>query len=165
MRRSGILWTAVGGIASLFIGGNANAQAGADERPTVYPGVREFRWTFGVPSLTLDQREAVVEVPTLVTRARRWDYQAADFGTQRRSLGKIPEFSCKYPDLMLPNECRTVWRDVYVDSPVLVERHQHIDLDVPEWRWQKQLFPIVLPRWTWSERPLTVSVPVVTDKP
>ncbi len=177
MFRIRLLMAAIGGVAAFSGSGNelVYAQATDAELPkpsqsfapsTVYPSVREYHWTFHVPTLTFEDREATVTAPIPTTRPQRWDYQGADIGTERRSIGKIPEFSCKYPDLLLPNECRTVWRDVYVDLPVLVERHQHIDVDVPEWRWQKQWFPIVVPRWTWSDKSLTVSVPtIVTEKP
>ena len=177
MFRTGVLLAATFSLAALFGTGieRVHGQGFGDQGPgqsdafapsTVYPGVREYRWSFHVPTMTLENTAAAVTALTPTVRARRWDYQAADIGTERRSLGKIPEFSCKYPDLMLPNECRTVWRDVYVDLPVLVARRQHIDVDVPEWRWQKQWFPIVVPRWTWSDKSLTVSVPtIVTEKP
>jgi hypothetical protein len=133
---------------------------------TVYPGVREFRWDFNFPVLTLDQREIVVEVPEVVPVWKRFNYQAVDMKTEHRKIGSIPEFRCKYPDFMLPNQCRTVWRDVYADLPVLVSRQQHVDVDVPRWRWVKESFPAVIPHWRWADRPLTVSVPtIVTEKP
>ena len=175
MPQPGILSAATFSLAALFGVGielvHAQGFGAAEQRDpfassTVYPGVREYRWTFHVPTMTLENDAAAVSAPTPVMHAQRWDYQGADIGTERRSLGKIPEFSCKYPDLMLPNECRTVWRDVYVDLPVLVARQRHIEVDVPEWRWQKQWFPIVVPRWTWADKSLTVSVPtIVTEKP
>ncbi len=46
-------------------------------------------------------------------------------------LWDAPEFSCKYWGFTLPNECTTVWHGVYADVPVLVNQHDHIDVDVP----------------------------------
>lgn len=175
MARLGFLISVTCG-AALFAGiGAAHAQSSDDGAPapidpfapsTVYPGVLEYRWDFHFPVMTLDQREIVVEVPEAVPHSRRLSYQAVDMKTERRKIGAIPEFSCKYVDLMLPNDCRTVWRDIYADLPVLVSRERHIDVDVPEWRWVKESFPAVLPRWTLVDRRLTVSVPtIVTEKP
>ena len=155
--------------------GVAHAQGSGDRTPaqidpfappTVYPGVREVRWDFQIPVLTLDQREIVIDVPEAVVHSRRLNYEALDMKTERRKLWSIPEFSCKYPDLMLPNQCRTVWRGVYADLPVLVSRERHIDVDVREWRWVKESFPALIPHWRLADRPLTVSVPtIVTEKP
>jgi hypothetical protein len=153
----------------------AHAQGSVDQAPaqidpvapaTVYPGVREYRWDFHFPVMTLDQREIVVDVPEPVVHSRRLNYQAVDVKTERRKLWSIPEFSCKYPDLMLPNQCRTVWRGVYADLPVLVSQERRIDIDVPEWRRVKESFPAFIPHWQWVDRPLIVSVPtIVTEKP
>jgi hypothetical protein len=163
------------GVALLSSVGAAYGQSSPDPTParidpsapsTVYPGVREYRWDFHIPVLTLDQREVLVDVPEAVVHSRRLNYQALDMKTERRKLWSIPEFSCKYPDLMLPNQCRTVWRGVYADLPVLVSRERHIDIDVPEWRWVKESFPALIPHWRLADRPLTVSVPtIVTEKP
>ena len=84
--------------------------------------------------------------------------------TERRKIGSYPEFSCKYIDWTVSNECRTVWRGVYADLPVIVMRPQHLGFDIPDWRWKTQLLPIGVVRWTWKEERWTVSVPVfVTD--
>jgi hypothetical protein len=169
------LLSAACGVALLAVGGAPHAQNSTDAAPppldpfapsTVYPGVREYRWDFNIPVLTLDQREIVVEVPEVVPQWKRFKYLAVDMKTEHRKIGSTPEFSCKYPDLMLPNQCRTVWRDVYADLPVLVSRERTINVDVPEWRWVKESFPAVIPHWRLANRPLTVSVPViVTEKP
>ena len=169
------LVSATCGVVLLAGIGAAHAQSSADPAPaqnnpfapaTAYPGVREYRWDFRIPVLTLDQREVLVDVPEAVVHSRPLNYQALDMKTERRKLWSIPEFSCKYPDLMLPNQCRTVWRAVYADLPVLVSRERHIDVDVPEWRWVKESFPALIPHWRLADRPLIVSVPIiVTEKP
>ena len=64
------------------------------------------------------------------------EYGMLEFTTERRRIGSVAEFSCKYPDFRLPNECRTTWRDVYVEVPIPVMSRDHVDLDVPEWSWQ-----------------------------
>ncbi len=160
------LLAGIGPAHSQAVGEKAPAPVDAFGPSTVYPGVREYRWNFHVPAVTIEQRAIPVDVLEAVAHPRQWSYRAAEMKTERRKIGAIPEFSCKYPDLMLPNECRTVWRDVYADLPVLVSRERHIDVDVPEWRWQKELLPVVFPRWTWADKSLTVSVPaIVTEKP
>jgi len=132
--------------------------------PAVYPGTREFQWTIRVPLLTIEQREFAFKAPTGITRPQRWDYEGPVVRTERRKIASYPELSCKYIDWTVSNECRTVWRGVYADLPVIVTRPQHLVFDVPDWRWKTQLVPIGVVRWTWKEERWTVSVPVfVTD--
>ena len=133
--------------------------------PTVYPGTREFQWTIRVPLLTIEQREFVFKAPTGITRPARWDYEGPAVRTERRKIGTYPEFTCKYLDWTVSNECRTVWRGVYADLPVIVMRPQHLVFDVPDWRWKSQMFPIGVVRWTWKEERWTVSVPVIVTDP
>ena len=85
--------------------------------------------------------------------------------TEHRKIGTYPEFSCKYVDWGVSNECRTVWRGIYADLPVIVIRPQHLGFDIPDWRWKTQLLPIGVVRWTWKEERWTVSVPVIVTDP
>jgi hypothetical protein len=133
--------------------------------PAAYPGTREFQWTIRVPLLTIEQREFVFKAPTALTRPQRWDYEGPAVRTERRKIGTYPEFSCKYIDWTVSNECRTVWRGVYADLPVIVMRPQHLVFDMPDWRWKTQLLPIGVVRWTWKEERWTVSVPVIVTEP
>jgi hypothetical protein len=131
----------------------------------VYPGTREFHWTIHVPVLTIEQREFVFRAPAGITRPQRLDYEGPAVRTERRKIATYPEFSCKYVDWTVSNECRTVWRGVYADLPVIVTRPQHLVVDLPDWRWKTQLLPISIPRWTLKEERWTVSVPVIVTEP
>jgi hypothetical protein len=133
--------------------------------PAAYSATREFQWTIRVPLLTIEQREFVFKAPTGITRPQRWDYEGPVVRTERRKIATYPEFSCKYLDWTVSNECRTVWRGVYADLPVVVMRPQHLAFDVPDWRWKTQLLPIGVVRWTWKEERWTVSVPVIVTDP
>jgi hypothetical protein len=133
--------------------------------PAVFPGTREFQWTIRVPLLTIEQREFVFKAPTGITRPQRWDYEGPVVRTERRKIATYPELSCKHIDWTVSNECRTVWRGVYADLPVVVMRPQHLVFDVPGWRWKTQLLPIGVVRWTWKEERWTVSVPVIVTDP
>ena len=133
--------------------------------PAAYSGTREFQWTIRVPLLTIEQREFVFKAPTGITRPQRWDYEGPVVRTERRKIATYPEFSCKYIDWTVSNECRTVWRGVYADLPVVVVRPQHLVFDVPDWRWKTQLLPIGVVRWTWKEERWRVSVPVIVSDP
>ena len=133
--------------------------------PAAYSATREFQWTIRVPLLTIEQREFVFKAPTGITRPQRWDYEGPVVRTERRKIATYPEFSCKYIDWTVSNECRTVWRGVYADLPVVVVRPQHLVFDVPDWRWKTQLLPIGVVRWTWKEERWRVSVPVIVSDP
>jgi hypothetical protein len=133
--------------------------------PAAYPGTRVFEWTIRVPLLTIEQREFVFKAPTGITRPQRWDYEGPAVRTERRKIATYPEFSCKYIDLTLSNECRTVWRGIYADLPVIVTRPQHLVFDVPDWRWKTQMLPVGIVRWTWKEEHWTVSVPAIATEP
>jgi len=63
-----------------------------------YAGVREYRWTFRVPVITVEHRKIVTRVYAPTMRARRLDYAVPDFGDKRTKLGRVAEFSCKYSD-------------------------------------------------------------------
>src|SRR5438105_3572 len=103
MRRMGFVLAAFCGAAALLVLGSARAQAfgetpsgGGDAfaPSTVYPGVREYRWTLTVPTVTTEHTGFAMQMPSDVMRPMRWDLQAPDFRTERVRIGKIPEFSC-----------------------------------------------------------------------
>jgi len=62
-------------------------------------------------------------------------------------------------DWRLPNECRTVWHDVYADLPVLTMQKEHLDYDVAEVAVQERRIRFDVPYWTWTEQTLIVAVP------
>lgn len=160
--------TAIGGVSMAAQG--AGSEGSGDgvlfpPAPAVYSGTREFQWTIRVPLLTIEQREFAFKAPTGITRPGRWDYEGPVVRTERRKIGTYPEFSCKYIDWTVSNECRTVWRGVYADLPVVVMRPQHLAFDVPDWRWKTQLLPVGVVRWTWKEERWTLSVPVIVTDP
>lgn len=146
-------------------GQGSSAPASFPPATVVYPGTREFQWTIRVPVLTIEQREFAFRAPTGITRPQRWDYEGPAVRTERRKIASYPEFSCKYIDWTVSNECRTVWRSVYADLPIIVVRPQHLVFDVPDWRWKTQLLPIAVVRWTWKEERWTVSVPTIVTEP
>ena len=129
--------------------------------PEVYPATREFHWTMRVPVLTTEQREFVFRAPTGFTRPQRWDYEGPAVRTERRRVAIYPDFSCLYLDPTVSNECRTVWRGIYADLPVIVTRPQHLVFDLPDWRWKAQLVPIAVARLTWKDERWTVSIPAI----
>jgi hypothetical protein len=157
----------LGWTARVHAAGSEGSGEGVTFPPStaVYSGTREFHWTLRVPVLTIEQREFVFRTPAGITRPQRWDYEGPAVRTERRKIATYPEFSCKYVDWTLSNECRTVWRGVYADLPVVVMRPQHLVFDVPDWRWKTQLLPISIPRWIWKEERWTVSVPVIVTEP
>jgi hypothetical protein len=164
-------WCALVSIGAMPIAargaGSEGSGEGAQFPPVtaVYPGTREFHWTMRVPLLTIEQREFVFSAPTGITRPQRWDYEGPAVRTERRKIATYPEFSCKYVDWTVSNECRTVWRGIYADLPVVVMRPQHLVFDVPDWRWKTQSLPISVPRWTGKEERWTVSVPLLVPEP
>jgi hypothetical protein len=131
----------------------------SDTAAKVYGSSREYRWTFYVPVMTLERREIFVQAPATTVRSRRWDYEVPGLRAQRFKLAQVAEFTCKYMDWRLPNECRTVWHDVYADLPVLTMQKMHVDYDVAEWGWQERRIRFDVPHWTWTEQTLIVAVP------
>src|SRR2546430_5280317 len=132
----------------------ATAQAlppAADATAKVYGGSREYRWTFYVPVMTFERREIVVQAPATTMRSRRWDYEVPALRPQRFKLGQVAEFTCKYMDWRLPNECRTVWHDVYADLPVLAMQKEHLDYDVAEVAGRGGPTSFFAPRLAWAE--------------
>jgi hypothetical protein len=102
-------------------------------------------------------RRQRVYAPTL--RPVRLDYAVPEFRTERRVVGMVPEFSCKYADSALPNECRTTWRRIHAEVPVAVVHHDQLAFDVPQWSWQDVDVAVDVPRVTWKEETLVVSLP------
>lgn len=153
--------------APVYAAGSEGSGEGATFPPgtAVYPGTREFHWTMRVPVLTIEQREFVFRAPAGIARPQRWDYEGPAVRTEHRKVATYPEFSCKYVDWTVSNECRTVWRGIYADLPVIVMRPQHLVVDVPDWRWKTQMLPISIPRWTLIEERWTVSVPAIVTEP
>jgi len=137
------------------------APPGFDATPKVYGSSREYLWTFYVPVMTLERREIVVQAPANTVRSRRWDYEVPGLRAERFKLGQVAEFTCKYMDWRLPNECRTVWHDVYADLPVLTMLRRHVDYDVAEWGWEERRIRFDVPHWTWTEQTLIVAVPAL----
>jgi len=135
--------------------------APGDDRPVLVPTTREYRWIFRVPVVSTERRRIRVTAANMSTRWKRWDYETPALRSKRIKLWEVPEFSCKYPDLILPNECRTVWRSVYADVPVLVSEHTHVDVDVPQFGLNEQFIDIDIPRWTWTDKSFRFSLPAI----
>jgi hypothetical protein len=154
---------------ALLLLGAGGACAQPDQIPgpptDLYAGTREYRWTFYVPVMTLERREIVFSGPRLAVHSRRFDYEVPGLKSERRKLGQVAEFHCKYPDFLLPNECGIEWHDVYADLPVLTLRREHVDADVGEWTTEERRIRLDVPRWTWQERTLTVVVPEFSTAP
>jgi hypothetical protein len=165
MRKRGLFLRAAGGLLIAIGGSAASPQTPPITEPAfaapvnVYAGTREYVWTIYVPSLTSERVEVVTRVLAPTVRSRRWDYELPGLKSERRKLWQVAEFSCKYMDWQLPNECRTVWHDVYADLPVLAMERDHIDVDVAEWAWEERTIHIDIPHWTWTETTLVISVP------
>ena len=164
MRRTDLFIVAASGL--LIALGVTFETAGAQALPPassgtvkVYGGTREYRWTFYVPAMTFERREIVVQAPATTVRSWRWDYETPALRAQRFKLGQVAEFTCKYMDWRLPNECRTKWHDVYADLPILAMEKNHVDYDVAEVAWQERRIRVDVPYWTWTEQTLIVAVP------
>jgi hypothetical protein len=125
------------------------------------PTTRQYQWIFRVPVVSIEHRRILVTAPTMSPRWKRWDYETPALRSKRVKLWEVPEFSCKYPDLILPNECRTVWRGVYVDVPVLVSDRAHLDVDVPQFGLTEQFIDVEIPRWTWTDKSFRFSLPAI----
>jgi hypothetical protein len=135
--------------------------APADERPVLVPATREYQWIFRVPVVSIDHRRIAVTAPSVSTHSRRWNYELPALRDKRIKLWDFPEFSCKYPDQILPNECRTVWHGVYVDVPVLISERGHVDVDVLRLGVTEQSIKVAVPRWTWTDKSFRFSLPAI----
>lgn len=159
---------AVLAVAAVLLGGTATAHKGEPDSPgtvdpwaPLVPAIVEYHWHLLVPEWTVETRIDRRRVYAPRWGAARLDFALPDIRTERRRIGAVPEFSCKYPDFRLPNECRTTWRDVYVDVPRPVLQRDHVDVDVPRWTWRDQDTPIDVPRLVWREETLIVSLPAL----
>ena len=129
--------------------------------PLLEPAIVEYRWTFLAPEWVVEPRKVDTRVYAPTLRPSRIDYGMVDLKMERRRVARVADFSCKYSDFALPNECRTTWRDVYIDVAVPVVRRDYIDVDVPHWSWQDWRTTVELPRLVWKEETLVVSLPAV----
>jgi hypothetical protein len=135
--------------------------AAPDSREQLYPGTREYRWSFHVPVLTMERRQIIVQALVPTIRSRQLEYEAPGLRAQRFKLWQLAEFHCKYPDWWrLPNECGVHWHNVYADLPVLIMERSHVDYEAAEWGWRERRIGFDVPRWTWQEQTLRVIVPV-----
>lgn len=138
-----------------------DALATARPLPYLEPAIVEYRWTFAAPQWVVEPRRIDVRAIDPATRRERVDFNTLEFPLERRAIGRYPEFSCKYSDLGLPNECRTTWHTVYVDVPVPSIRHDHLDVDVPDWQWRDAHTTVDVPTLVWKEQHLVVSLPAI----
>ena len=148
-------------IGRIEVASPIQAVAPGDDRPVLVPTTIDYQGVFRVPVVSVERRRIVITAPTASTHARRFDYEAPTLRDKRLKLWSYPEFSCKYPDLILPNECRTVWRGVYVDVPVLASGRAHVDFDMPQLRLTEQSIAVDIPRWTWTEKRFRFSLPAI----
>jgi hypothetical protein len=132
-----------------------------DDRPILLPATRGYQWIFHVPVFSIERRHIYVTAPSTTLLAKRYEYEVPALREKRFKLWDAPEFSCKYADLILPNECRTVWHGVYVDLPVLVSQHTHLEVDVPQVRLKETLIAVDVPTWTWTEKSFRFSIPAL----
>ena len=132
-----------------------------DHLTALEPAIVEYRWVFLVPEWVVEAGHADARVYAPAVRPRRIDYGVVELATSRRRIGRMADFSCKYSDFALPNACRTTWRDVYADVPVPVVRRDYIDLDVPQWSWQRWRATYDVPRLVWKRAELVVSLPAI----
>lgn len=132
-----------------------------DGRSALVPTTLQYEWIIRVPVASIEHRRIFLTAPEASTRSRRWSYETPAFRSKRIKLWDAPEFSCKYPDLILPNECRTVWHGVYVDVPVLVSERTHVDVDVLRVGVKEKSFVVDIAHWTWKEKRFRFSLPAL----
>ncbi len=143
------------------IGPPIQTPAPGDDRPILVPTTRKYQWIFRVPVVSIEHRRIRVTAPNMSTRWKRLDYETPALRSKRIKLWEVPEFSCKYPDLILPNECRTIWHGVYVDVPVLVSERAHVEFDAPQFGLAEQFIDVEIPRWTWTDKSFRFSLPAI----
>jgi DNA ligase-1 len=86
------------------------------------PTTATYTWRVAVPAWTTERQVRRQRVYAPMMRPVRVEYALPEFRSERRVVGIMPEFSCKYPDAALPNACRTTWRRIYAEVPVAVVR-------------------------------------------
>jgi hypothetical protein len=140
---------------------DAGREALPERLPLMQTTIVEYRWSFLAPEWVVEPRTVRAHVYRPTLRPARIPYALPEWTSERRKVGRVAEFTCKYSDLMLPNECRTTWRDVYVDVPIPVLHRDSLDVDVPEWSWQDVQTTVDVARLVWKEQTLVVSLPAV----
>jgi hypothetical protein len=139
----------------------ASDEALPDRLPLIQTKIVEYRWTFLVPEWVIEPSTVSARVYAPALHPQRIEFALPEWTSERRKIARVAEFTCKYSDLMLPNACRTTWRDVYIDVPVPVLRHDSFDVDVPLWSWQDVATTVDVARLVWKEQTLIVSLPAV----
>jgi hypothetical protein len=151
--------------AALLLAAALAGTARADGRPAPLPvlqaAIVEYRWTFPAPHWVVKPRDVAARVYAPSLRPARIDFGVLEVEAVRRKVARVADFSCKYSDFWLPNECRTTWRDVYIDVPVPALRNDYIEVDVPQWSWQQWRTTVEVPRLSWRQETLVVSLPGV----
>jgi hypothetical protein len=137
------------------------ASAANPPAPGLMLATRQYDWTYYEPVLSTRREPFVVRTLIPKTRSQRWDYEVPTLHTERRVLWKYPELTCRYPFGVLPNDCETVWRNAYADMPVLATEHDHLDVDVPAWKWEDKTWYVDVPQWSYVERHLVIGVPAI----
>jgi hypothetical protein len=121
----------------------------------------EYRWEVLTPHLTIGTGDVGARVPAPSFVSRRFEYDAVEWTSEHRLIGRVADFECKYSDLGLPNRCVTTWRDAYVDVPVPVVRRDYIDVDVLQWSRRDLHTAVDVPQLTWTRETLVVTLPAV----
>lgn len=132
-----------------------------DGRAVLVPTTAEYEWTFRVPVLSVEHRRVYFSAPDLSARPKHWTYETPGLRSKKIKLWDAPEIHCKYPDLILPNECKTVWHGVYVDVPVLVSERTHVDLDVLQLGVKQSSIVVDIAHLAWVEKRFRFSLPAM----
>ena len=149
-------------LAAFAVAYSVAARATETLQPLV-AAIVEYRWRVLVPHWVVEHR--VTRAPaSFEWKHRSVDYALPDFDFVSRRIGVLPHFECKYADFWLPNSCTTRWRDVYVDVPVAVVRHDRLDVDVPRWRTPGEEAVVDVPHVEWTEETLVVSLPALAAR-
>lgn len=125
------------------------------------PTIVEYTWHLRVPKWVVRPHRIERRVLAPASRVHRFDFSTPEIRTERRSVGSVAEFECKYGDFGLPNACRTTWRRLYVDIPHAVTRHDYVEIDVPTLAWQDWDAVVETPKLEWRDETLTVSLPAL----
>jgi hypothetical protein len=156
-------------VAAVSLSSALACAAAAAEPPAslapLRPTTDTYVWRVPVPRWTTERqvRRQRVYAPTL--HPVRVFYALPEFRSERRVIGVMPEFSCKYADAALPNECRLTWQRVYAEVPVAVVHHDERAFDVPQWSWEDVDVTVEVPRLAWKEETLVVELPAGARQP